>query len=479
MKRILITLILLNVVMVSCVTSEQKQGDGIGKKKYDPDMIYYVAKDGDDNNPGTEHMPWQTVGRALLELRPGQTLYVKEGIYQEVVKPMRSGTPENYITYAAYPGHEVIFDGSKLNRNKNFEDAVFKLISVNYIVVQGFKIENSPGTGIFTMNANNIVIKDNYTNNTWSSGIGAFAGSNITIDNNEVVLACNGGNHECITVAQVDGFEVKNNHVRDGGPGITGGEGIDAKDGARNGSIHNNYVHDINRLGIYVDSWANHTYNIDVYNNIVRNNNAWGICLATENGGLLEDIRVYNNVVYDNVYVGLGIEGDAGWGVPGAAHPFKDIYVYNNTFHNNGSDYWGIGIRINCSEGDGIYIRNNICTMNESKQILIEEGGKPENLVIENNLIYGIDTIILNSEDEIIFSDNSDESPFFGLNTVVLNPDDFKPEDIYVNPGNNDYRLTDGSMAINNGTSSQYSEVDFDGRKRDEMIDIGAFEYSE
>lgn len=470
MKRLLVVLIVINAILASCVTSGEEVISDIGESIYDPDMIYYISKDGNDKNPGTEELPWKTISKASKELYPGQTLYIKEGIYQEVVIPVRSGTSGRYITYSAYPGDEVVIDGSMMSRNKNFEDAVFKMHSVNYIVITGFNIKNSPGTGILAINSRNLVIKDNFTYNTWSSGIGVFAGGNIVIDNNEVVLGCNGGNHECITVAQVDGFEVKNNHVRDGGPGIVGGEGIDAKDGSRNGSIHDNYVHDMNRLGIYVDSWANHTYNIEVYNNIVRNNNAWGICLAAENGGLLENIRVYNNVVYDNVYVGLGIEGDAGWGVPGADHPFKDIYVYNNTFHNNGSNYWGLGIRINCSEGDGIYIRNNLCTMNESKQIHIEEGGEPDNLVIENNLICGIDTNIMNS---------GNDSAFLGQNTVVLNPDDFKPEDIYVNPEMKDFRLVSDSMAINRGTLTQYPQTDFDGNLRDEAVDIGAFEYSD
>lgn len=460
--KIFITLFF--ILIMSCVTEETYSSSN------DDISVYYVSiKEGDDNNPGTEMKPWKTIKKATDVLKPGQKVLVKEGLYQEIVRPKYSGTKDNIITYETYPDHEVIIDGSFMPKKNNFQDAVFKIDSKKFIVVSGFTVKNSSGTGIFAVNSEDITIKNNFTENTWSSGISAFFGKNITIDNNEVVLACNDGNQECISVAAIDGFEIKNNHVRDSGPGVIGGEGIDAKDGSRNGSIHNNLVHDINRLGIYVDSWAHHTYNIEVYNNIVFNNNAWGICLATENGGLLEDIRVYNNIIYDNVYVGIGIEGDAGWGVPGANHPFKNINIYNNTVHNNGSNYWGLGIRINCQEADGVYIRNNIFTSNESNQILIEENGLPENLVIENNLIYGIDTITLNS--------NEVQQAFLGKNSVVLSPETINIEEIYRNALENDFRLAEGSLAIDAGTTIQYSTLDFDGNERTELIDIGAFEF--
>lgn len=462
MRTIILTISVL--LMLSCVTNLK------GNSPIEGRTVFYVSvKDGNDKNPGTEELPWKTIGKAASTLKPGQKVLIKEGIYKEVVKPGTSGLEGSPIIYEAFPGDKVVIDGAFMESKNNFQDAVFKIESKKYITVKGLSVKNSAGSGIFAINSENIVFQGNSTENTWSSGISAFFGKNIVIDNNLVVLACNDGNQECISVAGVDGFEIKNNHVRDSGPGIIGGEGIDAKDGSRNGSIHHNLVHDINRLGIYVDSWAHHTYNIEVYSNTVFNNNSWGICLATENGGLLEDIRVYNNIVYDNIHVGIGIEGDEGWGVPGAKRPFKNIQVYNNTVHNNGSNFWGIGVRINCKDANGIYIRNNIFTMNESNQILIEENGLPENLVIENNLIYGIDTITLNSEEV--------ESSFLGSGTIVISPEDIELEGIYKNPKNNNFRLVEGVNAIDSGSDTQYPSLDFDGKERGQLIDIGAFEY--
>lgn len=59
-----------------------------------------------DTNPGTETRPFKTVNKATPLLRPGDTLYIKAGIYRETILLTKSGTPTSPITIAAYPGHE-------------------------------------------------------------------------------------------------------------------------------------------------------------------------------------------------------------------------------------------------------------------------------------------------------------------------------------------------------------------------------------
>ena len=53
-----------------------------------------------------------------------------------------------------------------------------------------------------------ITIEKNYTYNTVSSGIAVWNSNNIIIDGNEVELACNDGEQECITVAVTHTFEL-------------------------------------------------------------------------------------------------------------------------------------------------------------------------------------------------------------------------------------------------------------------------------
>ena len=75
---------------------------------------YYVAPYGDDDNPGTLAEPWQTIAKANTELQAGDTVFIREGTYNERINPINSGTPGNYITYKAYPEETPVIDRSVL-----------------------------------------------------------------------------------------------------------------------------------------------------------------------------------------------------------------------------------------------------------------------------------------------------------------------------------------------------------------------------
>ena len=70
---------------------------------------YYVDANNpsaSDTNPGTEARPWKTIGKATSLVKPGDTVFVKAGVYREIVILSRSGTAANPITIAAFPGDE-------------------------------------------------------------------------------------------------------------------------------------------------------------------------------------------------------------------------------------------------------------------------------------------------------------------------------------------------------------------------------------
>jgi len=69
-----------------------------------------------DTNPGTEAQPWLTLGRAAKapELRPGDTVLIRSGVYREWVDVTVSGEPGNPVTLAAAPGARVVIKGSDI-----------------------------------------------------------------------------------------------------------------------------------------------------------------------------------------------------------------------------------------------------------------------------------------------------------------------------------------------------------------------------
>ena len=53
---------------------------------------FYVATTGNDSNLGTQTAPWRTVQHAADTARAGSTVYVRGGIYEELVSINVSGT---------------------------------------------------------------------------------------------------------------------------------------------------------------------------------------------------------------------------------------------------------------------------------------------------------------------------------------------------------------------------------------------------
>lgn len=74
---------------------------------------YFVAVDGRDSNSGTSITePLRTVDRAAQLMRPGDTCWIRKGVYRETIKLTRSGQKNNPITFARYNEERVIIDGS-------------------------------------------------------------------------------------------------------------------------------------------------------------------------------------------------------------------------------------------------------------------------------------------------------------------------------------------------------------------------------
>jgi len=74
---------------------------------------YFVAPDGKDATSGDKAAPFRTIGAAAKAMKPGDTCFVRGGVYRETVAVTRSGAKGKPIRFEAFPGEIVTLSGTQ------------------------------------------------------------------------------------------------------------------------------------------------------------------------------------------------------------------------------------------------------------------------------------------------------------------------------------------------------------------------------
>ena len=470
---------------------------------------FFVAVTGDDSNPGTVAEPWRTIQYAADTVGPGSTVYVRGGVYEEVVTINISGSEAGgWVTFQSYAGETAVLDAS--NRTiPNADSALFLIESQNYIIIDGFELRNYTTSnanrvpmGIFvTGDAHHIQLRNNHIhhieNNSGSDGNAhgiAVYGTDAPAAIHDLLIQGNDlhdlklGNSEAMVLnGNVTDFTITQNQVHDNdniGIDLIGFEGTapdPAYDQARDGVVSQNEVYNIDTISnpayfgersaaaIYVDGGTR----IVIERNRVYQSN-FGIELASEhNGRATSHITVRNNLIYHNQIAGLAMGG-----YDNQRGSTENCVIVNNTFFHNDSQQDGNGeLYIQFDTAVNI-IKNNIFAANEQSLFISNAYTQNSGNVVDYNLYFapagengsewqwkdvyyqGFEAYrtATGNDTHALFADPSFES------TAV--------PDLHLQPS---------SPAIDNGeTLAEAGNVDFDGRFRiqNNIIDIGAIEGS-
>ena len=113
---------------------------------------YYVATNGNDSNPGTFTQPWATWGKAFTStlVNAGDTVFIRGGVYNITVTNgsgygvTRSGTANDWIVYANYPGEIPILDCSAAIPSGQYNSGVggSSRSGGNYVKFKGLTVRN-------------------------------------------------------------------------------------------------------------------------------------------------------------------------------------------------------------------------------------------------------------------------------------------------------------------------------------------------
>ncbi|MGB5759028.1 MAG: hypothetical protein WBM50_19090 [Acidimicrobiales bacterium] len=156
------------------------------------DSPFFVSPDrGDNANAGnTIDAPWASLQFALDQLRPGDTLYLMEGTYDELrvdnfhYVMRNSGQPDAWIRVTAAPGHEPVLiptEGTAFEVQANY-------VEVSNLTVrgEGFNETNSYGVGLSVRRSHHVRLLANVVSGMPLAGISCIESSNLEIIDNEI-----------------------------------------------------------------------------------------------------------------------------------------------------------------------------------------------------------------------------------------------------------------------------------------------------
>ncbi len=396
----------------------------------------FVATNGNDAGPGTSDSPYRSIQHAADSARPGETVTVRAGAYDEILRFTRSGNYfDRTITVQAAAGEQVVLKG-------------IETAGQDHLTVRGLTVRGAAYLGISVAGSYRVRVENCRTEGTPGSGIWVDKSHDVVVSRCDVSGACSRGGEESVSIKRSAEVTFEDSDVHN-----TFHEGIDVKEGSRDVVVRRNRVSHVERQGLYADGWDADTGNIRFEHNVVFDCMV-GLVACTEAGGLLHDVTFAGNVVYDCRGPGMMV---AKWGSGSHNHRIQNVSYLNNTVVHCGGllhgHSWAGGMLMENDQAENVVVVNNIFSDNGYAQFRVTLGLPPKGIVEHNNLIDG--------PGENITEHN--------LKSAVK----------FVNAAQKDYRLAPGSPGIHAGALVPgLCETDAAGlpRTHNGRIDIGAFE---
>lgn len=416
--------------------------------------IFYISKSGNDSNPGTLASPWLTIGKANSTLTAGETVFVRGGTYLEQIRPANSGTSDNHITFAEYPGETAIITTQGTTNTYGVN-----LSNRNYVIIDGFTITDTSHNMVIIDSGNNNIIRNNYIHGNYEHvyfGIYLLNGSSYNkLQNNTVETTTTGP--ECAPNPEDK-------------PADEGCIGIQDLIRIYNGGDHN-LVED-NTLGKALHVAIAIGDDNELSYHVVRNNttmNVWHSSLGLH--------RIVNSLIEGNTILDAGSDaancpwirnqnlsrnshsGLQLWNVLTTGPLTKDNILRRNIWKNNGRVQFKSGL-----EARNRFYHNNVYEnflMRFSDNDSIGNSGAivKNNIIRDNDEIDFITPVAVNDNSFInnnISGTIEEGSTPRSLNYLESNyPNEWKfnttSPPLFVDPANNDFSLRNGSQLINAG----------------------------
>jgi parallel beta-helix repeat protein len=277
----------------------------------DPSAYHlYVSTTGSDSNTGTQAKPFKTITKAAAAAKASTTVHVAAGTYAGNVSTKTSGSASARIRFVSDTkwGAKIVGTGSEAMWTNNG----------NYVEINGFDITGPGRLGILNYASNTLVANNHIHNLTLSGGCTGDGGAGVV---NATYGSTNG--------------DMIGNVVHDIGKpgGCNGVQGLYSSN--TGGKIVNNVVYRVSSFGIHLWHAASGT---TIANNTVFANGSAGmgggivIGVGDSPGGvLLNNVKVLNNIVYNNPRGGIQQYCYSGSSCIGTGNVVSNNLVYGSS----------------------------------------------------------------------------------------------------------------------------------------------------
>jgi hypothetical protein len=417
---------------------------------------HYVSPEGDDAAAGTLEAPLRTLQAAADRTRPGDTVLVRGGTYSvdaeiSQVDIRTSGTAENWIRYANYPGETPLIVFRSLRG--------FRVAGASYIVIEGFSFDGQSqhvDPAAATAHAESFTGEDHSQTHFFTTGIRLEGNDDTTnpvyphhhIIRNNCFVHCAGGG---IASARADYVLIERNTVAYSG---------------------------------YYSPWGTSGISIWQSANIIRDN----LCYENDNKVRFWMIKKFsdgNGIIVDALATDQKIIKD------GYAEPYNGrVLIANNLCIRNG------GRGINLYESDHIDVYHNTLVENGTRPGVHSELeiGRVADCRVFNNIfasaadhrpITGYQSKAVTLSHNLFSGDRISDFPLGAKNlstaptfVAPLPPLAKTAAAVGFDPAVHDYRLAAGSVGLAAGSPAHALALDITGAARPagQAPDLGAYQ---
>jgi MYXO-CTERM domain-containing protein len=400
---------------------------------------------------GSSGKPFQKINDVKSVLKTGDTVWIKNGTYHEVVDlwhvPAGSG---GRTTVRAAPGESPVIDGDGTG---NF---VVQAGETPDMTFQGLTLKNgSTGFSIYQADGGQVI--DCVTEST-GGAVSFYFSSKGLVSGSKLEGSVSGKNS--------DGTVIEYNEIYG-----SGAEGITLHADSKNCVYRGNVVHDNTSVNIYLDS-ISHTL-VDsnlVYTSAGNADPPVGIMLADEaypnvTAPVLTDITIINNVLIDNE------SGIRFWdGNFKGQSALKNVLIANNTVIGSKTS----SIKWDAGPHQGTTVQNNVFASKLGSGLLLQ-ANSTTGVSLDHNLWF-----LPGVSDPFLWGNTSydhagwDSATGFGSGDVTADPSFAGAWSL---PAEN-LKLASGSPAVDTGVALSAVDHDFAGgaRPAGSGFDMGAFE---